>query len=483
MHKKQETIDDKVRKFLSNYGVNAAFQLLVVALAWLFSDFFAPLTVPFWVAIICVLLSLGLIWYRHYLLATGIVAVLIVYVTALALHATYVLATDQQHTRLRQVGEISYLEVPTNSYLFGFLPASHIRQKLISIISCDSMRIAKLPLLPYSPIRADKGLLDSPLPFRRLRMLTYNTLNAYVQTSVGGADEKSVVSFGFGFQPNESSQTILTDLFPRSFACTDNSVPLIPVMEMLPWNPDQSAQLVSAVAKVFSLRSAYLHSRVTLETIRSLDMGSGESHYKSLLDFTSNSLILRMLQGNLFAESRADAQDRLCIIVESDPVAFSGPFSPMREQMKRELARSAGRKYRSAYPACHIDDGVFTQIESEAADSKDSSSWVAAMSRCASARTADELRLCIEDSTVHQQKDRNCDVTFCGAPISGRIPDEKTMRFYEKKFDDYVVFPAGKLIEIAKLETVTCPILRDSAEELHALVWWERRASSIERAI
>jgi hypothetical protein len=469
---------DKARKFLSDHGIGLAAKFAVGLLAWLFSEFFTPSTVPFWVAVACVLLSLVLFWYRRHLVATGIIVVLLAYMAALALNAKYVLATDQQHIRLRTAEGTSYLEIPANSYLFALLPSDAFHQKVISLISCGGFTVAKLPLLPYAPIRGENAPFHSPLPFRRLPMLSHNILGAYLETKIGKSDANEAIGVAFGFSANDSSQISLTDLFPRTFTCTENSVPLIPIIEILPWHPDQSAYLISAVSRVLSFRAAYLGGQVTLESIRALDMEFIESDYKSLLDFISNSLIFRMLKGNLFAEARADIQDRICVIAESNPVAFSGPFASMKEQMYHELARSSGRKYKLAYPACHIDDSAFAKIESEIAELRSEPSWTTAMLECEGTKTSDELRLCIEEKRTHQPNKRNCEVTLCDGSLNGRISDETAMRFFEKRFSEYVV-SEGQLVPIERLDGVPCPKTNDKAEDLYMLIWRERRALSI----
>jgi hypothetical protein len=477
MRKAPRVSGDKVRKILSDRGISLAAQFVLASLAWLFSEFFAPSTASFWLALVFVVLSIGLIWYRHYFWATGIVAILIAYMTVLATHATYVLATDQSHTRLRTVDGISFLEVPASSHLYALLSSGTFDQKVISINSCGGLAVAKLPLLPYARIRVEGTPFHSPVAFRRLPMLAHKTLMAYVETVTGKSDANEKTGLGFRFSADGSVQAPLTDLFPRTFACAESSIPLIPVLEFLPWHPDQPARLISAVSKVLSFRSSYLHSQLTLEAIRALDMGSAEDDYKLLLDFVFNSLIFRMLEGNLFAEAKADILDRLCVLVESSPVAFSGPFAPMKELMYKELARSYGRKYKLAYPACHIEDSTFAQIEEEEQVQSDNS-LIAAMQKCESAKAPRELRLCMEDQRAHQPKENNCDVTFCGTPISGKISDESAIRFYEKRFDDYVVSD-GRLVSLKELESASCPKLQDTAEDLHMLVWRERRALAI----
>jgi hypothetical protein len=459
---------DKVRKFLSDRGISLAVQFVLASLAWLFSEFFAPSTASFWLALVFIVLSIGMIWYRHYFWAAGIVAVLIAYMTALAMHATYVLATDQSHTRLRTIDGISFLEVPASSYLYALLPSSTFDQKVISVNSCGGVTVAKLPLLPYARIRVEGTPFNSPVAFRRLPMLAHKTLMAYIETVTGKSDANERTGLGFGFSADRSVQTPLTDVFPRTFACAESSIPLIPVLEILPWRPDQPARLISAASKILSFRSSYLHGQLTLEAVRALDMGPAEDDYKFLLDFVFNSLVFRMLEGNLFAEAKADILDRLCVIVESSPTAFSGPFAPMKEQMYRELARAYGIKYKLAYPACHIEDSTFAQIEEEA-QAQSENSLIAAMQKCESAKTPRELRICIEDQRAHQPKDNNCDVTLCGTPLSGKIPDESAIRFYERRFDDYVVSD-GRLVSLKKLESESCPKLRDAAEDLHMLV-------------
>jgi hypothetical protein len=371
-----------IRKLFSDNAAAYIFQIIPAILVWLLWDFFEPFTLTFWIAAISIASSSFLAWSHWYRSAAAICAALVAYCLILPFTATYVLTTDQQRIRYRQVNGASYLELPSNSPITDLLPSKLIRPRLISVISCGGMKVAKLPLLPFTATKADRTLFDSPLQFRRLPLLSYEGIDAYIETSVGNSDKQRAIGFAASFGRKYDSIN-LTSIFPRSISCMENFAPLIPVMEILPWNPDQTNQLVATVAKVFSLRDLYLlHGTITPQFIRTLSIDNDASSYKSLLDFTSDSLIFVMLQGNLLAESRADIRNRLCITIESNPSAFSGPFSPLSKLIKREIAYSVGRTFRSIYPACHIDDDVFNEIDSLPMHTKEIPNWITAMSNC-----------------------------------------------------------------------------------------------------
>jgi hypothetical protein len=454
-------------------------QSVLAVLGWISWNFFQPVTLNFSVAATCIALSSILVWSRWYRSAAVICVALVGYCLILSFTATYILATDQQRIRYGQVGGVSYLEVPSHSPIIDLIPSKLIRPRLISVISCGGMKVAKLPLLPFTATKADRMLFDSPLQFRRLPPLSYEGLQAYIATSVGDSDGRKEIGFAASFR-RISDSINLTSIFPRSILCMDNSVPLIPVMEILPWNPDQTNQLVATVAKVFSLRDLYLmRGTIAPQFIRTLSLDNDESSYKSLLDFTTNSLVFVMLQGNLLAESRADIRNRLCITIESNPSAFSGPFSSLSKLIKREIAYSVGRTFRSIYPACHIDDDIFNEIDSLPTRVQEIPNWITAMSNCSRSQTPGELLSCVNGSAFYHLKDENCEASYCGAALTGVISPEDEVRFYEKPIESRVVSQEGRLIEPPTLDSVECPTLRDSYEDLYLLNWRAAQAWSI----
>jgi hypothetical protein len=469
---------DRQRSFVE--GLRNSFSWLILAVpGWILSNFFQPITFNFLIAAICFALSSCLLWYRWYRSAAVICGALAGYCLILSLTATYILATDQQGIRYGQVGNVSYLELPSNSPVIDLLPSKLIHPRLISVITCDGMKVAKLPLLPFTATKADRTQFDSPLQFRRLPLISYDGLEAYIETFVGESDGRKEIGFGASFARIFRDVNI-TSIFPRSISCMENFVPLIPVMEILPWNPDQTNQLISTVAKVFSFRDVYVHgTTITPQIIRTLSIDNDESVYKSLLDFTSDSILSVVLQGNLLAESRADIKNRLCITIESNPGAFSGPFSSLSKLIKREIAYSVGRTFRSIYPACHIDDDVFNEIDTLPTHVQELPNWITAMSNCSRSQTPGELLSCLGDSPFYHRKGDNCEARYCGAALTGAISPEDVVGFYEKPFDNHVVSREGSLIEPSTLDNVECPTLRDTYEDLYLLNWRAARAWSI----
>jgi hypothetical protein len=449
---------------------------------WLLRGFFQPLTLNFWVAATYLAISWFLVRTRsfRYAGAASLAAclALVGYCSFLSLTATYILATDQDRIRYGQVSGVSYLEIPSTFPIIDRLPPELIRPRLISVISCGGVKVAKLPLLPFTPTKADRTLPASPLQFRRLPLLSYDGLEASIETSVGKNDGQKGIGFSVSFVHIFRSIN-LTNLFPRSISCMDNSIPLIPIMEILPWDPDHTNQLISAVAKVYTLRDVYLHGTATPQIIRTISLHNDESSYNSLLDFTSDSLMFEMLQGNLLAESRADIRNRLCITIKRDQSAFSGPFASLSKMMKRSLAYAAARTFKSIYPACDIEDEVFSQIDSLPLNAQEFPNWVTAMSNCSRSQTASDLLSCLGNSPFYHRKDENCEAAHCGAALTGVVSSEDEVRSYEKPFDGRVVSGDGHLIEPSTLDPVECPTLRDAYEDSYLLNWRGARAWSI----
>jgi hypothetical protein len=228
----QEQLKNALRSFVENFP-DWLSQFILVLLGWILWNFLQPLTFNFWIAATCLAISSFSVRSRSYGLAAVICVALVGYCLFLSLRVTYILETDQQRIRYGQVSRVSYLELPSNSPIIDLIPSKLIHPKLISVISCDGMKVAKLPLLPFTSTKADRTLFDSPLQFRRLPLLSYEGPEASIATSVGDSDGRKRIGFEASFRRTSGSIN-LTNLFPRSISCMENTVPLIPVMEILP---------------------------------------------------------------------------------------------------------------------------------------------------------------------------------------------------------------------------------------------------------
>src|SRR5262249_49388658 len=120
-------------------------------------------------------------------------------------------------------------------------------------------------------------------------------------------------------------------------------LPLLPILEALPWEPGQASRLIEAVMKVDAFRSTYQTGVFSVDEVASLQMGGDSGVYRALLDFLTYSLLERMLEGNVLAEPRADILNKLCVIVEHDHRAFLGPFITLKQALQRRIIHAVRR--------------------------------------------------------------------------------------------------------------------------------------------
>jgi hypothetical protein len=445
--------------------------------------FLGPLTLNFLIATVILLASFCLIVVRRYVLGYAALGALLAGFIALSFFSTYIIASDRMTIRYREVEGASYLELP--ELIARLFPRSVGEHRLISISSCDDVKMARLPLLPYTIIRADRDLFHTPFAFRRLPPLKISAVKAFVETQAGRFNGQRVFGAGFGFNSDAYDSISITELFPRSLTCNYLDVPLIPVLELLPWDPDRIDNLVAAAAKISTLRQTYLNNEMTThETLASLDINApSDDPYKALLDYTTYSLTLRALQGNLFAEPKADLETRLCIIVESAKRAFSGPFYQLYERLVFQMARRGGRQYYTIYPGCHIPDDILSSANSLSHATQDSPQLESGLYECgANAKSAEALRSCVQSldfSMPQGSLNERCEKLFCSTTIHGRIPTEDVLQFYEKQFNDYVLSENGTLVPLDAYERKDCPKLHNRQEERHYVDRRARQAQSI----
>jgi len=453
-----------------------------LGVTWLLWTFLDPLSLAFLISITILFAVITLIVAQRYTVAAVATFALVAYLSWLTCTASYVILADQPGIRYREVAGVSYLVLP--SALASPLTQAILKEKLISILPCDGTSVARLPLLPFAPLSTDKNLFDGPFAFRRFAPFEFTRVQVSVETGVGSLDGQKEFTVGFSFN-DPDGQISITDLFPRSLTCTSESIPLVPVMEMLPWDPDRTDSLILAVSRIRTMRDAYLHHTVTIDTVKALTLDS-PSRFKSLLDFASHALLLNMLQGNVFAEARADLTERICAIVENDRQAFSGPFAELYDEFLVGLAIRSGERSNSLYPICYVSKEVLLKAETISVGDGTASllgEWLSSCPR--DAHTRDNLLTCLDSlysSVAGIESDQRCKSAFCGVSTATRAPSEHVLRFYESKFDDFVLSDDRKLLNVNSYPPGDCPQLRDEVELKHFLSKRTERARSWLRA-
>lgn len=218
-----------------------------------------------------------------------------------------------------------------------------------------------LPLLPYKPLFLENNIVDE-LGFRRLPDLQFENVRLNIEASIGRLSPSGGAPHGsfeleFGFSSTEQATIPLTWVFPRSLKCKQNDIPLIPLLEVLPWNPDDVGSLVEAAFKVDQLRQSYPEHSISLDRLRQMRMND-DGTYGALLDFFVYSLMYEMFDGNVFAQMRAHLGNTLCTLVDSHPSAFSGPFGALPDNFIRRLVAQLKSNIRLVAPACHVSEDL-----------------------------------------------------------------------------------------------------------------------------
>ena len=350
------------------------------------------------------------------------------YVLGRTLSATYQIASDQFRLRYRTLHGASYLEFPKQ---FSFLK-SLTKHPLITVATCDNVKVAMLPLLPYEPLFLENNVIDN-IGFRRLPDLRFESISLNIAASIGPPSSSAPHgSFGikFGFSSTDNATIPLTWAFPRSMRCQLNNVPLIPILEVLPWNPDDVGSLVGAVVKVEQLRKDYTEKSVTLEQLLKLQMND-DSVYSALLDFSAYSLMYEMFDGNVFAQVRAHIGNKVCTLVTGHPSAFSGPFEALPDNFTHRLVARLKSKIRLVMPACRASEELVTAYENS--PTIDAALPLAATFKTCLDATTTPMMQCL--ASVDAPRDRpTCNGVTCEKIASTAITDEILLEEYDQRF-------------------------------------------------
>jgi hypothetical protein len=451
-----------------------AFQILIGVLCWIFCDFLEPgFSVAFVVSLLLLACALMSFEYRRYTIATSAIAMLLVFVSIISMRASYFIASDQLRLRYRVVDGISYVEFPAKPSLLKTVSYLSSVQRLVIVDTCGGTKVAKLPLLPFAPLYADNDLIHSPFGYRRIPALRYEKLGLNVYTSAGPnldprMDGKTLVSVSFGF--SDATEAIpATEVFPRSITCmVEHWVPLLPVLEFLPWNPEETDALVRAVVKVQDLRGVYPKRALSLDDLDKIRMSNKDETYRPLLDFVVYSILAQMVDGNILSEARADIINEQCVVVAGNPGVFAGPFSALPERRMRQIAYQIGPGNEEAYPGCHVPDDLIKEAE-RARSNEPGFPVFDTFRRCIDATIPMTDCLAGDDSPSERKP---CNGDMCPATPRERPPWETLFQTYDLKFAEVVATTDNKLVEVRTVNPSKCPQLRDREEETQFIARW-----------
>jgi hypothetical protein len=342
---------------------------ILAAVVYLFWDFLEPWSWRFFLAI-SVAIGLLLLLHFNWRWLSGIGLFLFLgIILCISLNASYFVASDQTRFRFRAVDDVTFFEFQADNPI-GRMLVSKFPTKTILVRECDGQKVARLPRLQYAAIAPSGPSFADKIFFRRFPELKLDSIKADVRATaklfkdIWGEDKK-FLSLEFGFADSDFRPVKVTDIFPRSTGCIEESIPLLPLVETLPWDPDNVGDMVKSAKRVARLFSLGITREVAPNDLVELRNEIPPNKYGVLLDFISHSLAYEMLDGNVFAEARAQIQGGQCNLINRDANAFLGPYSALKERLYVSIATDLGKQAYSALPSCHIPEELIDNFESE----------------------------------------------------------------------------------------------------------------------
>lgn len=414
---------------------------------------------------------------RFFMSATAITFALVSLLVALCLAAPYQIASDQSVWKYRMIDNTAYFEFPQQYSLLSSIATSITKKHLISVGKCDDVVVATLSPLSIVPIFLENNIVDE-IGFRRFPLLKSEYIKLNIDAIVGtgapiGTEKRQSIGLEFGYSDTDASFS-LTQIFPRSRKCVQNKIPLLPILEVLPWNADDVSSLVRMATKVEQIRQLYPNHTVTLDTLRQLRIRD-DSSYSALMDFVTYSLMYRMFDGNIFAQMRAHLGDAICGVVNGHPSAFSGPFGALSENFIQQLVAVYGDRIGHAAPSCHVSEELLASYRSASSDETPSLPFTSTFERCLKSEGSMAKCLAQNDRPYHP----GCDRVECNS-AKGQVSDETLFENYDEIFfDDLVVTELGRTVPASSVKPSECPNFRDKEETQHFVDWWIGHAREI----
>ena len=425
----------------------------------------------------CILGALFLVQTKHYLYAATVLAFMASSIVVISVTASYLIASDQNRFRYRTVEGASYLEFPQQQFLMSL--AKWIgTNRLITVTRCDDLEVAVLPRLPYEPIFREHDIIDN-VGFRRFPRLRFHGIDLGIMAKVDLVTNDAPhrgVGFAFRFSSGDDASIPLTSIFPRSLKCQLGSFPLLPLLEVLPWIPDQTNSLIKAVTRIDRLRALYPDHPVYLDDLRQMRLTNDDTAYSALLDVLTYSLASEMFDGNVFAEMRAQLGRAVCKAIDSHRSIFQKPpFDSLSENFIRHLVAEFGANVKKAMPECHPSDATVRSYQ-VLIPGREPIPFLNTFQDCLMAHGSMRECLAKSDAAGHPL---DCSGLACGTPTSLDGTDELLLEMADRVFDAFVADKDGKLVALEFAEPSDCPELRDSEEERHFVDWWTTHAKEI----
>jgi hypothetical protein len=473
-----ETTRDEVKKSLFSTTVFA--NAVTLGIIWLLRDYLELGSVLFFIVIGWLLFVFYISWTRFRRWAIPALAILLPMIAINFSSASHYIASDQFRIKYRSIEGVTYFEFPAHAPFLKWLAKKQKEKELIEVTQCSDQTVATLPLLPYAAIHVEQDSLLSPYPFRRLPSLKIERFDYRIEVSSGSAfgpdGQKTLISAEFGFPSSDFTASIpVTLIFPRSTKCVLGGFPFFPILEALPWDPNDTDSLIKAVKRSDQLRKLYQANQVlSLEAARDLQMSDDDSNYKALFDFIFYSVAFHSFPGNVLSEVRSKIGDKLCSIASGHANAFNGPFSSLPEQFLQTIVVELGSRYQLAYPACLMPNDRLDSFQNLIDDEAEMSAGMVTFRNCLD--TSSSVAKCLEqDDLVQPSKGTT-------TPRSSALQGEPLLAVYDERFEDFIATNDGKTVKIQTINPTDCPRLRDEIEESYFVNWWIDRANEITTA-
>jgi hypothetical protein len=464
---KEQTSDQIPRLLKSAFSwiFNAALALSF----YLYSDFLDFWSWQFLVIAGISCLLIFSVFRKQWKTATAALSVALGFLVWICVDASYFVASNQSRYRLRSIEGATYLEFRSENPISKFL-AAQFPAKTITLGECGGMKIARLPRLAYPPIPPSGLTFANRIFFRRLPALMLDSIDASFTGLVGlskdkWGDTKHTVSLQFGFDELEFKPVLLTQAFPRSLGCVVDSIPLLPILEVLPWDQENIGDLIKSARHTKQFLDFATSNKVTLKELNDLRSGLGPNVYGLLLDFVAHSLAYNMLDGNILAEARAQIREGQCNLINRNPNAFLGPFAALTNALYLDIVSQLRKHAYEVFPACKVPEG-----------------WAEKFPK-SNSNFEPELKAFFDCFSSQKNPIERCPMGLgfenAQNPTLGPGSEQTYFDLLDKAFEETAVDIDGKFFKINQVDPKECLTLRDVFEERHYISTWQQTSAKM----
>ena len=423
---------------LSLFSVANFTKVIIGGISWLFLEYLEPGSFIFFVAVVWLALAFCIASTRYRLFVIPAMILLLMLMPINFLNASYFVGSDQLLPKYRSVEGATYFEFPARWSFLTQLAKNRQNTELIETSTCDNTTVAMLPKLPFRTIQVEREALLTPFAFRRLPSLNIERLSLELRLRPERSwarRRENVDGFSIWLPlARRNGLNCYNDDFPAVGKVRCRQYSSASILEVLPWDANDTDTLIKAVRRSDRLRKIYEGDQAwSLATSRALEMNVSNSNgYKALFDFIIYSVAFQSLQGNIFAEARADIGTKLCSITCSHGSTFSGPFSALPEQFLNLIVKELRRKYQIAYPTCYVPPQMMEAFQTLGRDENEFVPGNAAFKKCLD--TANSIQKCPEKGDAVQPQKLCRDPFLCDTAPRNYAYQEPLFTSYDARY-------------------------------------------------